>query len=90
MHIHTPPKNVLKRIKIIAGQIKGLEKMIADNQYCVDVIHQSLAIKNALSSLEDVILKNHISSHVVEQLSTGKKDKAVAEIMSIYSLSKRK
>lgn len=83
-------KSAVRRLKIIEGQIRGLAKMVDENKYCVDIINQSLAIKEALSSLEDFILKNHLSTHLVQQIQTGKKNKAIKEILSIYKVSKRK
>lgn len=83
-------KRAIRRLKIIQGQVRGLEEMIRADEYCIDVIHQSLAAKEALSSLEDLILENHLSTHAAEQMRTGARDKAVKEIISIYKLSKRK
>lgn len=83
-------KRAVRRLKIVSGQIRGLEKMINDNKYCVDIIHQSLAIKEALSSLEDFILENHLTTHVVRQMMFGEKKKAVKEILTLYKLSKNK
>lgn len=83
-------RQAIKRLRIIGGQIKGLERMISEDKYCVPVIHQSLAAKEALSSFEDFILKNHLATHVAEQFKSGKKEKAVREVLSIYRLSKRK
>ncbi len=91
-HEHGNPhkQKAARRLKIVAGQIKGLEKMIEEDKYCIDIINQSLAAKQALSSFEDFILKNHLSTHVVSQMKTGKSDKAIDEILSIYRLSKKK
>ncbi len=83
-------KQAVRRLRRAAGQIKGLEKMVLADAYCVDVIHQSLAVKKALSSFEDFILENHLSTHVVSQIKSGRKAKAAREIMSIYKLSKKK
>lgn len=83
-------KNVGHRLKIIEGQIKGLQKMVDENTYCVDIITQTSAVKQALSSVEDVMLKNHLSTHVVEQMKSGKHKLATDEILSVYKLSKRK
>lgn len=87
---HQHHQKATRRLRIIAGQVKGLEKMVEENKYCVDIINQSLAVKQALSSFEDFILKNHLSTHVVNQMKTGKSDKAIEEILSIYRLSKKK
>ncbi|MBI2588492.1 metal-sensing transcriptional repressor [Candidatus Berkelbacteria bacterium] len=80
----------LRRLRLIEGQVRGLAKMVENDKYCVLIINQSLAIKQALSSLEDLILQNHLSTHAIEQIKSGKKTKAVQEILSIYKLSKRK
>ncbi len=81
---------VSRRLKIIEGQIRGLQKMIEQNNYCVDIITQTSAVRQALSSIEDVMLKNHLSTHVVEQIKNGKHKRAIDEILSIYILSKKK
>lgn len=82
-------KQAIRRLRIMGGQIKGLEKMIDEEKYCIDLITQSLAVKKALSSFEDLILENHLSTHVVEQMSSGDKEKAIKEILNIYKLSKK-
>ncbi|OHB22360.1 MAG: hypothetical protein A2939_03150 [Parcubacteria group bacterium RIFCSPLOWO2_01_FULL_48_18] len=83
-------QRAIRRLRIAAGQIQGLEKMVEEDRYCIDVLHQSLAIKEALTSFEDLILKNHFYVHVVKQMRTGDAPKAINEILSIYRLSKRK
>lgn len=83
-------KQTILRLRRIAGQIRGLEKMVAQEGYCIDILHQSLAAKEALSAFEDFILKNHLATHVVQQIRGKKKAKAIKEILEIYKLSKRK
>ena len=83
-------KRLQRRLKIIEGQIKGLQKMVEREEYCVDIITQTSAVKKALSSVEDVMLENHLSTHVVEQMKSGKHKRAIDEILSVYKLSKKK
>ena len=84
-------KNKLaRRLKIIEGQVKGLQKMIENEDYCIDIITQASAARQALSSVEDVMLDNHLSTHVVEQMKSGKHKRATNEILSVYKLSKKK
>jgi len=83
-------KKVIRRLKIIEGQIRGLESLVKKDQYCIDIITQTQAVKQALSSIEDFMLENHLSTHVIEQMTSNKKDKAIKEILSVYKLSKRK
>ncbi|MFZ2522844.1 MAG: metal-sensitive transcriptional regulator, partial [Minisyncoccia bacterium] len=58
-------KKVLRRLNIAQGQLKGLAKMVDEEKYCVDIITQSSAIKEALSGVEDLILQNHLKTHVL-------------------------
>jgi len=83
-------KKANRRLKIIEGQVRGLQKMVDRDEYCIDVITQTQAVKEALSSFEDVMLENHLSTHVVEQMKGGQHSKAVGEVLSVYKLSKKK
>jgi len=82
--------SALRRLNIIKGQINGLIKMVKDGKYCVDIITQSSAVKEALSGVEHVILENHLSTHVLEQVKSGKEKKAVDEILKVYKLAQKK
>lgn len=83
-------KSAMRRLEIAIGQVKGVQKMIEEDKYCVDIINQSLAAKQALSGVEDLLLENHLSSHVIEQMKSGKGSRSIQEILKIYKLSKKK
>ena len=80
----------IRRLKIIEGQIRGLQSMVGEEEYCVDIITQSSAIKEAISGVEHLILENHLSTHVLEQMKSGKEKKAVDEILKVYKLAQKK
>ncbi len=82
-------KALLRRLKIIEGQIRGLHTMIDDGKYCVDVITQTSAVKSALSSLEDTLLEDHLSTCVINQIHNGKEKKSVEEILTVYRLKRK-
>ena len=65
-------KKLLRRLKIIEGQVRGLEKMVEDKKYCINIITQTSAIKKALSSVEDVILEKHLSTCAINQVKNKK------------------
>ena len=81
-------KSLINRLKRIEGQIRGLQKMVEEEKYCIDVITQTSAIRNALKGVEDVLLESHLSSCVVNQIISGKQKKAVDEILKVYKLKK--
>lgn len=79
-----------RRLKTIEGQVRGLEKMVHHEAYCIDIITQTSAVRQALSAVEDAMLENHLSTHVVEQMKGGSQAKAIREILSVYKVSKKK
>jgi CsoR family transcriptional regulator, copper-sensing transcriptional repressor len=80
----------IRRLKIVEGQVRGLQRLVEEEKYCIDIINQSSAVKEALSGVEDLMLENHLSTHVVEQMKSGKNQKAIQEIMSVYKLAQKK
>lgn len=83
-------KQVQNRLKRIEGQVRGLQKMVEEEKYCVDIITQSSAIKEAISGVEDLMLENHLSTHVIEQIKSGKNKQAISEILKVYRLAHKK
>lgn len=87
---HAMKKKALHRLKILEGQVRGLQSMVEKEQYCIDILTQTSAVKEALSRIEDVILENHLATHVIEQINEGKTTQPTKEIMAIYKLAKKK
>jgi len=83
-------RKIERQLKVIEGQMRGLQKMVAEDQYCIDVITQTSAIRNSLSSVEEKMLKSHLSTCVVKQMQGKNKNQAIAEVLSVYKLAKRK
>ena len=80
----------MRRLNVIRGQLNGLVRMVENDKYCVDIITQSSAIKEALSGVEHLILENHLSTHVLEQMKNGRERQAVDEILKVYKLAQKK
>lgn len=87
MNTHKP--NISRRLKIIEGQVRGLNEMVLQDTYCIDVIAQSSAIKQALSNIEDMLMEHHLSHCVVKQIQEGKSVKATDEIIKVYKLKRK-
>lgn len=79
-----------RRLKIIEGQIRGLQKMVEEDKYCIDIITQASAIKEALSGVEDLLLENHLSTHVAQQMKNGQDAQATEEILKVYKLKRKR
>lgn len=64
--------------------------MVDEEKYCIDIITQTSAIKEALTGVESLLLENHLSTHVADQMKKGQIDKATQEILKIYKLANKK
>jgi CsoR family transcriptional regulator, copper-sensing transcriptional repressor len=80
---------VVRRLKILEGQIRGLQDMVEKDTYCIDVITQTSAVKQGLSNIEDMLLENHLEHCVSRQMTTGASKKAQEEIIKVYKLKRK-
>lgn len=80
---------VVRRLKILEGQVRGLQEMILNDTYCIDVITQTSAVKQGLSNVEDLLLENHLGHCVHHQMQSGQVDKAKEEIIKVYKLKRK-
>lgn len=89
VHTRTHKDRIVRRLKLIEGQIRGLQKMVADGTYCIDVITQTSAAKQGLSNVEDLLLEHHLGGCILDQVKSGKSEKAKAEILKVYKLKRK-
>ncbi len=80
---------LVRRLKIIEGQVRGLQEMVGKNTYCIDVITQTSAVKQGLSNIEDLLLENHLGSCILRQIKSGQTSKAKEEILKVYKLKRK-
>ena len=77
--MNTSKQKLVRRLKIIEGQIRGLQEMLEKGVYCVDVITQTSVAKRALSGIEDALMESHLTTCAM------KKD----EILKVYRLKRK-
>jgi len=76
------------RIRRVAGQVAGLERMIDEDRYCVDVLLQVAAARAALDGLGKLLLNAHVETCVADALRSDRpsdREEKVAELMEIFS-----
>ena len=81
--------NVIRRLRLIEGQVRGLQKMVENSTYCIDVITQTSAVKQGLSNVEDLLMENHLGHCIIKQITSGQTDKAKSEILKVYKLKRK-
>jgi len=76
----------LKRLTIAQGHLQKVNHMIEDEDYCLDVIHQSRAVQAALKKVDEIILHGHLHSCVLKDMhgSKAKNEDLVEEIVELF------
>jgi DNA-binding FrmR family transcriptional regulator len=80
----TTKDRAVHRIKIIQGHLKKVEKMLEDDEYCVDIVHQSRAVQNALKKLDLLVIENHLNSCVIDQIKGGEEARTTQELLKLF------
>jgi DNA-binding FrmR family transcriptional regulator len=94
-HTHRVPvetsakPDILKRIAYIEGHLNGVRRMIEADQYCVDVLKQTYAVRRAIEKMEAMILEQHLQGCVVEGIKEGREDAVIGELIDLYELAGR-
>ncbi|MDF2634894.1 MAG: metal sensitive transcriptional repressor [Pelosinus sp.] len=77
-------KSELKlRLKKVAGQINGIDKMLDDGRYCVDVVQQILAARAALNKVSLIIMESHAKSCMVTAIQENRAEESIEELMQL-------
>ena len=79
-HGYAPHKDALqKRLRRIEGQVRGVERMVEDDRYCVDILTQIAAVETALEAVASKVLEDHVTHCVAGALASGDEEAARAK-----------
>ena len=82
-------QQALKRLAYIEGHLKGIRKMVEEEQYCVDILKQTYAVQRAIDKFESLMLQGHLSTCVVEGIREGRDQEVVGELNQLFELAQR-
>lgn len=77
-------QKLIRRLNIISGQVNGLQQMVTDDRYCADILMQISSTTNALKSLGNEIIKNHMKNCMVEDIQKGNLE-VIEEILDLVN-----
>lgn len=77
-------ERTIHRLKIARGHLDKVIKMIEDNEYCIDILHQSQAVQAAIKETDAVILENHLKTCVADSIKSGSQEEAIKEVMEVF------
>lgn len=79
---------VLARLRKVAGQVAGIQRMVEEDRYCVDLLHQIAAVEGALDRVGHIILGSHVETCVTSAIESGKpreRKEKLAELIDVFS-----
>ena len=84
-HRSTKEKDqLMNRLKRIEGQVRGIQNMIEDDRYCVDILVQISAINAALKKVSLHLLERHTHHCVSDAIKIGEGEEAIQELMEVF------
>lgn len=82
-------KDLLNRLASIEGHLRGIRKMVEDDQYCVDILKQSYAVERALKKFETSLVEGHLASCVPAGFKAGRDQDMIKELAELFELSRK-
>jgi DNA-binding FrmR family transcriptional regulator len=78
-------RRLLHRLKIARGHLDKVVEMAENNEYCIDIVHQSLAVQAALKNIDKALLENHIRHCVAHEIHKGAGEEVIEELTRIIN-----
>jgi DNA-binding FrmR family transcriptional regulator len=86
---HAEKQALIKRLHRIEGQVRGIEKMLEDDRYCIDILTQISAVSTALDAVAFKILDDHVNHCVVGALASGDEQDAATKTRELLEAVRR-
>mgnify|MGYP001216079381 FL=1 len=76
-------QQLLNRLKRVEGQVRGIQKMIEDDRYCIDILHQISAVQSAINKVSIALLEDHTHHCVTKAIQSNQGEEAIQELMDV-------
>ena len=84
--------DILRRLKSIEGHVRGIARMVENDDYCMDIVNQTLAVERALNKVNTLILDRHLHTCVTTAIRGGsstEREKVIGEILDVFNAASR-
>jgi DNA-binding FrmR family transcriptional regulator len=85
-------QGLINRLKSIEGHVRGIQRMVEQDTYCIDVINQNLAVQRALEKVNGLILERHLQTCVTTAIKgddPADRERVIAEIMAVFEATSK-
>ncbi len=80
-------QDIVRRLKSVEGHVRGIERMVEEDAYCVEVVNQILAVQRALKKVSALVLDQHLHTcvtHAVRGSDPAAKDRVLGELLEVF------
>ena len=80
-------QGIINRLKSIEGHVRGIQRMVEEDAYCIDIMNQNLAVQRALEKVNGLVLEHHLQTCVTTAIKgddPAERERVIAEIMSVF------
>jgi len=87
---HENDAEILRRLKSVEGHVRGVQRMVDEGAYCIDVVNQIVAIQRALKKVSGIVLDDHLHSCVTDAMrgpDGPTREKVLGELMQVFEAS---
>ena len=82
-------KEALKRLNYASGHLDGIQRMIEEERYCIEILQQTYAVRQAIKRIEATVLDGHLRTHVAEGVRDGREQEVLEELSELYAMQNR-
>ena len=85
-------QQLLNRLKTIEGHIRGIQRMVDDDTYCVDIIKQTMAVQRALDKFNSIVLERHLEGCVTTAIRSddaAERERVIGELLQVFETSSK-
>lgn len=85
-------EGLVRRLRSIEGHVRGVERMVRAEQYCIDIIHQTQAIKRALEKVEHEVLAHHLDECVTTAMQSSdpaERERVIGELLDVFDTNNK-
>lgn len=86
-------QEIIRRLKTTEGHMRGIQRMVEDGVYCIDIIHQIQAVQSALHQISSQILDQHLNSCLISAVrgeDPGEREKMLKEITGLFEATNKR
>jgi DNA-binding FrmR family transcriptional regulator len=80
-------KQVINRLRSVEGHVRGIERMVEEDSYCIDVIKQAIAVQRALERVNGIMLENHLQTCVTTAIrgeEAQERERVIGELLEVF------